>query len=181
MNLLVRLATNALGLLSPTKEQRVATALQMASLARAKLLGAVTAPKAAAGATSTVDSAAMRAVTQELDRDTFLRLLVMQMQYQDPLEPVGNTEMIAQLAQFSALEQMNNLNRSMGLLSGNIDQLNFVSAASLLGRTVRGVDMSGNPIEGTVEGVHMQGSIIYLTVNGQIMSMAGVMAIGQPS
>ena len=41
-----------------------------------------------------------------LDKDDFLMLLVTQMKYQDPLEPESNTEYVAQLAQFSSLEQM---------------------------------------------------------------------------
>lgn len=45
----------------------------------------------------------------ELDKDSFIQLLVTQMKYQDPLEPMDNTEMIAQLAQFTALEQMMNV------------------------------------------------------------------------
>ena len=45
-----------------------------------------------------------------LDKDDFLLLLVTQMQYQDPLQPTDNTEYVAQLAQFSELEQMQNLN-----------------------------------------------------------------------
>lgn len=45
----------------------------------------------------------------ELGKDAFLQLLVTQLQYQDPLEPVDNTQMVSQLAQFSALEQMSNL------------------------------------------------------------------------
>ena len=45
----------------------------------------------------------------ELDKDTFINLLVTQMKYQDPLEPMDNSEMLAQLAQFTALEQMLNV------------------------------------------------------------------------
>ena len=44
-----------------------------------------------------------------LDKDAFLKLLVTQMQYQDPLEPTSNTEYMAQLAQFSTVEQLENL------------------------------------------------------------------------
>ena len=47
-----------------------------------------------------------------LDKDDFLLLLVTQMQYQDPLEQTDNTEYVAQLAQFSELEQMQNLNKT---------------------------------------------------------------------
>lgn len=120
---------------------------------------------------------ASRIVNQDLDRDAFLQLLVLQMQHQNPLEPVENADMLAQLAQFSSLEQMNQLNESFNSLSGNIDQLNFISAVSLLGQRVSGVDMNGQQQSGVVERVHLDGSIVYLTVNGQLMSMAGVMGI----
>lgn len=55
----------------------------------------------------------------EMGKDQFLQLLVTQMQYQDPLDPQDNAEYVAQLAQFSALEQMTNMNVAMETL-GNI-------------------------------------------------------------
>lgn len=45
----------------------------------------------------------------ELGKDAFLQLLVTQMKYQDPLEPTDNSQMVSQLAQFSALEEMQNV------------------------------------------------------------------------
>lgn len=130
-----------------------------------------------ASTTDTTDTAS-RNVTSELSNDTFLQLLVLQMQNQDPLDPMSNEDMLAQLAQFSSLEQMNNLNDSFETLSGNIDQLNFISATSLLGQHVTGVSTSGESLEGTVDEVYLDGSVVYLTVNGELMSMAGVMGIG---
>ena len=48
--------------------------------------------------------------SSSLDKDAFLQLLVTQMKYQDPLNPSSNTEYMSQLAQFTSLEEMENLN-----------------------------------------------------------------------
>lgn len=127
------------------------------------------------GASSTSASS----TSVELGKDTFLQLLVEQMRYQDPLAPTDNAEMIAQLAQFSALEQMNNLNESFEELAGNIDQLNFLNASSMIGKHVAGIGADGSAISGTVSGVTMKGSIVYLTVGDQQLSMAGVQTISE--
>lgn len=53
------------------------------------------------------------AANNDLDKDAFLRLLTTQLANQDPLNPIEDREFIAQLAQFSSLEQMQNLNKNM--------------------------------------------------------------------
>ena len=99
------------------------------------------------------------------------------MQHQDPLAPEDNTQMIAQLAQFSSLEQMQNLNEGFQSFAGNLDQLNFISASALVGKHVTGLDVSGTAVDGTVDSVQMSGSVVYLTVGKQQMSMAGVLTL----
>lgn len=133
------------------------------------------------GGTTNTDAALTGAVQSELGKDAFLQLLVTQMQFQDPLNPVDNTEMIAQLAQFSSLEQMQNLNTGFETLSGNIDQLNFLSASGMIGKHVSGITESGTLVEGTVERVQLNGSLVYLTVDGELLSMAGVLSIAEPA
>ena len=127
--------------------------------------------------TKSTSTTSTSAATGDLGKDEFLQLLVLQMQNQDPMSPTDNTEMIAQLAQFSALEQMNNLNEQFEEFSGNLDQLNFMSASSMIGKEVRGIDTDGEVIEGTVDGVQMSDSVVYLTVGDSLMSMAGVETI----
>ena len=73
----------------------------------------------------------------KLDKEAFLRLLVAQLRFQDPLEPIGNTEFAAQLAQFSALEQMQNLNDRVGKLTELYRSAQTWAALPLIGRSVK--------------------------------------------
>ena len=50
---------------------------------------------------------------QSLGKEDFLRLLITQLEYQDPLSPLQNEEFVAELAQFSSLEQMQNVNKNL--------------------------------------------------------------------
>lgn len=70
-----------------------------------------------------------------MDKDAFLQLLVAQMQYQDPLEPTSNTEYISQYAQFSQVEQLQNMAGSMDLLraSSLVGQEVYVKTTSATG------------------------------------------------
>ena len=56
--------------------------------------------------------------TGELGKNDFLQLLITQVQHQDPLDPQSDTDFIAQMAQFSALEQMQNLNNAFSMTKG---------------------------------------------------------------
>lgn len=90
-----------------------------------------------------------------LGKDEFLKLLVTELKYQNPLDPLDSTEYIAQLAQFSSLEQMQNLNTQMASLS----------AVSVIGKTASALDEEGNRISGQIMGVSFG--------NGKISLMIG--------
>ena len=100
-----------------------------------------------------------------LDKDAFLQLLVAQMKYQDPLEPTSNTEYISQLATFSSLEEMQNLNSGMTLQR----------ASQLVGQYVfmKVTDSSGITTypEGTVDYVVYENNKAYLSINDTLYSM----------
>jgi flagellar basal-body rod modification protein FlgD len=72
-----------------------------------------------------------------MGKDAFLKLLVTQLENQDPLNPTENTEFVAQLAQFSSLEGIQNLNTSLGDMKGGIDALQQFGSASVIGRNAK--------------------------------------------
>lgn len=82
----------------------------------------------------------------QLDRDAFLKLLIVQLRNQDPLKPMEDKEFIAELAQFSSLEQMQLTNRSLETFIQNVDLFaksqSAFAAAGLIGRTITAIDPS---------------------------------------
>lgn len=71
-----------------------------------------------------------------LDRDAFLNLLTTQLQNQDPLDPMSNEEFVAQLAQFSSLEQLMGMQETMEAVYLGIASMNNAAMASLVGTNV---------------------------------------------
>lgn len=174
MNALVAMRANVTGLNNVPQEKRAQAAQQVAANARAKAVANMA--KAGVIATSS-DTTGTREVKKELDRDAFLQLLVLQMQNQDPLAPTDNAQMIAQLAQFSSLEQMTNLNKSFETLSGNFSQLNFISAGALLGRKITGTDANGQLQAGAVDKVLIDNGTVFLSVGGALVPMANIQRV----
>ena len=86
----------------------------------------------------------------ELDRDAFLMLLVTQFQYQDPLNPMEDKEFIAQLAQFSALEQSMQMNESITSLTEEVARQTSINITNYIGKEVSargyGISKSGSDV-----------------------------------
>lgn len=72
----------------------------------------------------------------DLDKDAFLRILLTQLQNQDPMNPMEDKEFIAQMAQFSSLEQMTNMNANIESLVMMQMQQDFVSHSDLIGKKI---------------------------------------------
>jgi flagellar basal-body rod modification protein FlgD len=71
-----------------------------------------------------------------LTQQDFLNLFMTQMQYQNPLEPMSNTEMATQMAQFSSLQALNNISSTLSNLSGYQYNLNALQSSNLVGKKV---------------------------------------------
>jgi flagellar basal-body rod modification protein FlgD len=99
-----------------------------------------------------------------MGKDTFMKLLVAQMANQNPMEPTDDKEMIAQMTQFSTLEQITNM-ATESSKSATASQMS--QAVNLLGRTVTYLDADGAKQTGTVEQVSMANGAPNLTIGGK--------------
>ncbi|MBM7555343.1 flagellar hook capping FlgD N-terminal domain-containing protein [Halanaerobacter jeridensis] len=118
---------------------------------------------------------ATNALNNNMGKDQFLELLTTQLKNQNPLEPMDNKQFISQMAQFSSLEQMNNLNSTMG----NFVKFQKISqAGSLVGKKVEVLNSStGQTITGKIEKANVTGDSTTITVNGSKYPLANIQQI----
>ena len=106
-----------------------------------------------------------------IDQEGFIKLFLTQLQFQDPLEPVDNREFLAQLAQFSNLEQ----SRQLSLNTESLLTMSSASQAlSLLDRPVDVLQSQGNSISGTVKAVQFTAAGPELTVQTSAGILTGI-------
>lgn len=109
-----------------------------------------------------------QAQNSTISQEEFVQLFLTQLTYQDPLEPLDNSEFLAQLAQFSSIEQQ----RQNGVHLENISEINSIlQATSLIGKSVEIASQTGG-IAGSVVAVSFDASGASLTVeqnNGQFI------------
>ena len=113
-----------------------------------------------------------RKASQELGKDDFLKLLMAQLTHQDPTEPMDNSQFIAQMAQFSSLEQMYNVSSGFTKMA---QMMQSSEAAGTLGKVVD-LDVEGEKVTGVVEGF-TRGENPQIQVNGNFYNMDYVRAV----
>lgn len=120
-----------------------------------------------AGAGLQQPSSAGMGIGSNLSSGDFLSLLTTEMQNQDPMKPVDDTQSMAQLAQFSALSATEELNKSFQSFQSNFG---VMQSASLIGKTVTvsTPDATGNSsnVTGTVSSIAVQNGQPFFTMNG---------------
>ena len=139
--------------------------------------GLGTLPTTGANSSSSSSATDSSAITSQLGPDAFLKLLTTQLSNQDPLKPMDDTQSVAQLAQFSALQANVNLEASFTAFQSNFA---VMQSAGLIGKhvTVVSSDSSGNSstTKGTVQGIQVIDGKVNFT-----MTDAGGNVISDPS
>lgn len=122
------------------------------------------------------------AQSQDLDKGAFMELLVAQMRNQDPMEPTSNDQFIAQLAQFSSLEEMQGVNENLVglavLQQSNALMSQLTDSSALIGMTVEYEDpLTGEVAVGQVASVKLEDGIAVLRIEGQDVPLASITAV----
>jgi|GEM_PF-1205759 flagellar basal-body rod modification protein FlgD len=115
-----------------------------------------------------------REFKKELGKDDFLKLLITQLRYQDPTKPLEDKEFIAQTAQFSSLEALNNISSNISML-----QKGFLvtQTLSLLGADVT-LQIGSELVDGTVSKIVFINGLPQIEVNGELYSTANIIKVG---
>ncbi len=118
-------------------------------------------------------------VRSGMDKDAFLKLLVTQLSHQDPTKPMEDREFVSQMAQFSSLEQMNNMNTEMKSL---IRSSEASQAYNLLGRTVDAVNpATKETMTGEVSSVYFEEGRVMLKVGNGAIGLSDVLSVHRAS
>jgi flagellar basal-body rod modification protein FlgD len=122
---------------------------------------------------STVSSTTSSSSTTTLSQKDFLTLLAKQMTNQDPLDPQSDTSFLAELAQFSALEETQTISENVSTMKTNQE---VAEASSLLGKTVS-ITSDSSTVSGTVSSVAVDSDTVNVMVNSSSYPVSDITAV----
>ena len=115
---------------------------------------------------------------QELGQDMFLQLMMEQLKYQDPLEPMDNTEFLTQQAQFTQVSSLQSLQKTSESIQSSLEScIQYSQISSMMGNKVLIKGDNDTEITGTVEAVNFNGNSPSVVVNGKEYPINNVIQI----
>ncbi len=131
-------------------------------------------PSTALGSTGATTATPQNTLTTQ----DFLQLLSTELQNQDPLQPMDDTAYLAQMAQFTSLQQVSTLSTTISQMSSNQQNL---AASSYLGQMVTMNAGNNSTISGVVTGVDLSGTTPNLEVNGTSYPLTSLLSVSSAS
>lgn len=136
----------------------------------------ISANEAVTSTTTAFPTGATTASSTSEDKQMFLELMVAQLRYQDPLNPADSGEFLAQSAQFTSLEKMQDVSDRVGALLGS--QMAF-GAGAMVGQQVSWIDTDGvTSHSGTISGVTFGAQGPVFDVDGTQVPLAQLLSVG---
>jgi len=111
---------------------------------------------------------------RNVDMEDFLKLMITQLQNQDPMDPMGNQEMLEQIGQIRAIESNDRLTETLEAVQ--LGQ-SMATASSLIGRTIEALTDDGSRVSGEVDRVSIEDGTAKLHVGDDVVSLTNVAAI----
>lgn len=142
-----------------------------------------------ADGTGTTATKNLSATAKAMGKDDFMKLLIAQLKNQDPTNPQQGSEFASQLAQYSSLEQLTNLNSAITLQNQNNDKNNasLINAqlVNLIGKNITAATPAaadgtpGEPMIGEVTAVNFKSGAVTLTVNGKNIAFSDLLSVNE--
>lgn len=128
---------------------------------------------------SNVATASKRTATDTLGKDQFLKILVAQLSNQDPMQPMQDKDFIAQMAQFTSVEQLMNMSSELSLLRQNIG-----SASNIIGKSVEWYDLDEKgeliALSGIVDAVVLKEGMLLAKIGKNEVLIDHLISISEP-
>jgi flagellar basal-body rod modification protein FlgD len=127
-----------------------------------------------AGTTSTTSTT--KSSNFDLKTEDFIKMMITQLQNQDPMDPAKSQDLLAQMSQIGQLQSATTLQES---LKGIVTQNQIGAAASMIGKNVQGLDDNDDPVHGVVSSVRVEKDQVNLELdNGTTLPLTRVTSIG---
>ena len=136
----------------------------VAEIQNGQVINGINSSQLATHGTSSLTSSSTGASKTVYDEDMFLKLLVAEMQYQDPLEPTSNTEYVSELASFTQIEAIQNM-------QGTVDTL---GSEAYVGKYVSITTDDGEVVTGVVDFTQVKDGKTYISVNDELYSINNI-------
>ena len=111
---------------------------------------------------------------KDLGKDDFMKLMLAQLQHQDPLKPMDDQAFIAQTAQFNALDEMTKLNKT---LSAVLDSQQLAEASGMIGKVIAATTSDGKAIRGAVTAASVSGGVSMVHIGATKIELDKVTAV----
>jgi flagellar basal-body rod modification protein FlgD len=134
-------------------------------------------PTAASTAASSSTSASQTAGAggfNNLSTGDFMKMLIAELQNQDPTQPMSNQDLLTQLSTMSQLQSTQDLDTA---LQNNTTSQQLSTASSFIGKAIQGTDSSSNPVTGIAQQALLQNGTAFVAVGNTLVPLANITAV----